>query len=234
MTDPVGRTMSLPVLRNGRNGREDMTLVGVVSNVKYAGLDAAADDAVYRPFTQQPTPAPFLVVRTAVDPQTLVQAVRREIAAADHAMVVNNIRPLETIVSEAAAPPRFRTALLAVIALFAIAIAVVGLYGVVAYSVAQRSQEIGVRMALGARERDVLTMVLREGAVIAGAGIAGGVALALVATRSLAGLLYGVAATDISSYALAAAGLLGVAVMASYIPARRAMTIDPVVALRHE
>jgi predicted permease len=232
--NPVGRTMSLPVSRNGKNGREDMTLVGVVSNVKYSGLDAAADDAVYRPFKQQTAPAPFLVVRTAVDPQMLIPALRREINIADRSMVVADVRPLDAIVLDAAAQPRFRSALLAVIALLALAMAVVGLYGVVAYSVAQRSQEIGVRMALGARERDVLQMVLGEGALMACAGIAGGIAISLAATRSLAGLLYGVAATDLGSYAAAAASLFVVAAIASYVPARRAMKIDPVVALRHE
>jgi predicted lysophospholipase L1 biosynthesis ABC-type transport system permease subunit len=124
---------------------------------------------------------------------------------ADRGMVVTDIRPLDSVGSEAAALPRFRSELLTIIAALALAMAVVGLYGVVGYSVAQRTQEIGVRMALGARERDVLKMVLREGVLLACAGIIGGLAISIVATRVLAGLLYGIAPTDATSFSIASA-----------------------------
>ena len=232
--DPIGRTLSLPVLRNGRNGSQVMTLVGIVSNVKYSGLDAAADDAVYRPFAQQPWVAPFLVVRTAGDPRALVPVLGRAIADADRGAVVSDVRPLDAIVSDAAAPPRFRTLLLGAIAVLALAMAVVGLYGVMAHSVAQRTKEVGIHMALGAQRSAVLWMVLREGLVVAGAGVAVGLGLSVLATRLLRGLLYGIAPTDMFSYGFAAAGLFTVAAIATYVPARRAAAVDPLIALRHE
>jgi putative ABC transport system permease protein len=232
--DPIGRTMSLPVSRNGRNASAEMTLVGIVSNVKYSGMDAAADDAVYRPFEQQTWVAPFLVVRTASDPRTLVDVVRRAIADTDRGTVVSDVRPLDAIVSQAAAQPRFRTMLLGSMAALALAMAVLGLYGVIAYSVAQRTKEIGIHMALGAQRHAVLSMVLREGLTLAGAGVAAGLALSVVATRALRGLLYGIGSTDALSYVFAAASLFAVAIVATYVPARRAAGVDPLVALRHE
>jgi putative ABC transport system permease protein len=232
--NPIGRTMSLPVNRNGKSVREEMTLVGIVSNVKYAGLDAAAEDAVYRPFTQQTWVAPFLVVRTTADPQALVATLGRAIADTDRGVVISDVRPLDSIVSDSAAQPRFRTALLGAIAGLALAMAIVGLYGVIAYSVAQRTKEIGIHMAVGARARDVLWMVMREGLAIAGAGVLAGIAIAVAAMQALRGLLYGVAATDALSYVIATAALFAVAIVATYVPARRAARIDPLVALRHE
>ena len=232
--DPIGRTLSLPVLRNGRNISEDMTLVGIVSNVKYSGLDAAADDAVYRPFAQQAWVAPYLVARTAGDPRGLVPVLGRAIAEADPGAVVSDVRSLDEIVSDAASAPRFRTLLLGAMAALALAIAIVGLYGVMAHSVAQRTKEVGIHMALGARRSAVLWMVLREGLAVAGAGVAAGVALSVLSTRLLRGLLYGVAPTDMVSYGIAAASLFTVAAIATYIPARHAASVDPLVALRHE
>lgn len=232
--DPIGRTLSLPVLRNGRNISEDMTLVGIVSNVKYSGLDAAADDAVYRPFAQQAWVAPYLVARTAGDPRGLVPVLGRAIAEADPGAVVSDVRSLDEIVSDAASAPRFRTLLLGAMAALALAIAIVGLYGVMAHSVAQRTKEVGIHMALGARRSAVLWMVLREGLAVAGAGVAAGVALSVLSTRLLRGLLYGVAPTDMVSYGIAAASLFTVAAIATYIPARHAAAVDPLIALRHE
>ena len=232
--DPIGRTLSLPVLRNGGNGSQEMTLVGIVSNVKYSGLDAAADDAVYRPFAQQPWVAPFLVIRTAGDPRGLLPILGRAIGEADRGAVVSDVRTLDAMVSDAASPPRFRTLLLGAMAGLALAMAVVGLYGVMAHSVAQRTKEVGIHMALGAQRRAVLWMVLREGLAVAGSGVAAGLALSVAATRLLRGLLYGIAPTDPYSYALAAASLATVAIVATYIPARRATRVDPLTALRHE
>ena len=232
--DPIGRTLSLPVLRNGRNISQDMTLVGIVSNVKYSGLDAAADDAVYRPFAQQPWVAPYLVARTAGDPRGLVPVLGRAIAEADPGAVVSDVRSLDDIVSDAASAPRFRTLLLGAMAALALAMAIVGLYGVMAHSVAQRTKEVGIHMALGARQSAVLWMVLREGLAVAGAGVAAGVALSVLSTRLLRGLLYGVAPTDTVSYGVAAASLFAVAAIATYIPARHAAAVDPLMALRHE
>jgi putative ABC transport system permease protein len=232
--DPIGHTMSLPVSRNGVTGREEMTLVGTIANVKYSGLDAAADDAIYRPFRQQTWVAPYLVVRTAGDPQNLVPTLARAIAAIDRDVVITDVRTLDSIVANAAAQPRFRTMLLCSIAGLALSMAVVGLYGVVAYSVSQRTNEIGIRMALGAHRGDVLAMVFREGLLLAVVGILGGLAAAIAATRTLSGLLYGIAPTDAVSFGVACVSLLIVALLATYFPARRATKVDPLVALRHE
>jgi putative ABC transport system permease protein len=232
--DPIGKAMSLPVTRNGGKGTELMTLVGVVANVKYSGLDAAPDDAVYRPFAQQTWVAPYLVARTVGDPEYLVTTLRREIAAIDRAIVLSDIKALDEIVSAAAAQPRFRTALLTAIAGLALLMASVGLYGVVAYSVAQRTREIGIRMALGADRSNVLHTMLREGLLLAVAGILCGLPAAYWATRILTGLLYGIEPTDLPSFGLASAGLLIVTLTSSYVPARRATKVDPLITLRCE
>ena len=232
--DPLGRTMSLPLLRDGKNSSTEMTLVGVVANVKYAGLGAPPDDAVFRPFAQQPLAAPFLVVRTVGDPADFASTLRRGIAAADQGIVTSSVTTLDQLVADAAAQPQFRTVLLASLAGLALGIAGVGLYGVVAYAVSQRTKEIGIRIALGATSHDVLGMVLNDGMIVAMAGIGIGVASALVLARLLTGLLYGIAPTDPVSFLVASIGLLVLTLVASYIPARRAARVDPIRALRNE
>jgi len=233
-TDPLGKTMELPVLRDGRNTAEEMTLVGIVSNVSNAGLGSPADDSVFRPFAQQAWVAPYLVVRTTGDPAEFTRTLRRAIMAADPAVVVGAIAPLDRLVAKEAAQPEFRTVLLSTFAGVALGIAIVGLYGVVSYTVSQRTREIGIRMALGATSEDVLGSVMRDGIVVAAGGIALGVVAAVALSRLLVGLLYGVAPTDPTSFVTAAAGLLGVAIVAAYIPARRAARVEPVDALRCE
>jgi predicted permease len=232
--DVIGRTMRLPMVKEGKSASVDMTLVGVTSNVKYAGLTTAADDIVYRPFAQQPWMAPFLVVRTSGDPTDFAPTLRRAIATTDPAIVTGAIATLDRAVLDAVAQPQFRAVLLGSLALLAIAIAAIGLYGVVAYAVSQRAREFGIRIALGATSRDVLGIVLTDGLTVGAAGLAAGTAAALLLTRVLSGLLYGVTATDPMSFVIAGGGLLGVILIASYIPARRAARIDPVRALRSE
>jgi putative ABC transport system permease protein len=176
----------------------------------------------------------FLVARASGDPLAIAQTLRRVIAGVDRQITITSLQPLDAIVSAAAAQPRFRTAILLALAGLALALAAVGLYGVIGYSVSQRTSEIGIRMALGAKDADVLTMVLREGALLAVAGVATGVLGALALTRTLAGLLYGIAPTDWRSFGLATLCLLTVALVASYVPARRATRVDPLIALRAE
>jgi putative ABC transport system permease protein len=230
--DPIGKTMTLPVLRNGVATNADVTLVGVIANVKYSGLQAAPDDAVYRPLRQQPWPRVFLVARTGGDPDGLASMLRREIAAVDPGIAVSSVSTLDAIVAGEAAEPRFRSALLMAFAAVTLGIASVGLYGVVAHTVSQRTNEFGVRMAFGAGPGDLLTLVLLEGARLAAAGLALGIGGALAATRIVAGLLYGIEPTDRVSFGLASAVLLLVAAAATYLPARRASRLSPAAALR--
>jgi putative ABC transport system permease protein len=232
--DPIGRTMTLPVLRDGVRTSAEMTLVGVTANVKYAGLAAAPDDVVYRPFAQQPWVAPFVVIRTSGDPADLALPLRRRLAALDRGIVVSSVTTLDQLVLDAAAQPQFRTALLASLAGLAIGIAAMGLYGVVAYAVSRRTREIGIRIALGATSREVLAMVVRDGMLLAVIGIVLGVAGAFFLAKLLTRLLYGITPTDPVSFALASAGLLALALVATYVPARRAARIEPLRALRTE
>ena len=189
---------------------------------------------MYRPLRQQAWPLLFVVARTAGDPAALASVLRREIAAIDPAVAVSSVNTLDAIVATEAAQPRFRSALLAALAAFALGIASVGLYGVVAHRISQRTKEFGVRMTVGANSVDLLVLVFREGAMLVAAGLAVGVASALATTGILRDLLYGVAPTDGVSYALASALLVLVAAVATYVPARRASRLDPTVALRAE
>jgi putative ABC transport system permease protein len=232
--DPIGRTMTLPVLRNGAPGSEEVTLVGVISNVKYSGLQAAPDDAVYRPLRQQAWPLLYVVARTTIDPGALASTLRSEIAAIDPAVAVSSVATLDAIVATEAAQPRFRSALVALLAACALGIASVGLYGVVAHSIAQRTKEFGVRMAVGAGRTELLLMVFREASRLVAAGLVVGIVGALATTGILRDLLYGIAPTDSVSFAAAAVLLVLVAAAATYIPARRASRLDPAVALRAE
>ena len=235
--DPIGRSVALPMLTgtpSGRAGNAPVTLVGIVDNVKYSGLETPPDGVIYRPFAQQPWHTMFIVVRTPRDVEGLDASLRRDIAAIDPSIVVYSVDTLDRLVSAAAAQPRFRTVVLTTLAGLTLVLAAVGLYGVVAYAVVQRTPEIGVRMALGATASSVMRLVLREGIILASVGIVVGLAGARVLARVLANLLYGVQPTDLASFAGAAAVLLLVTLVASYIPARRTVRIDPLVALRSE
>jgi predicted permease len=230
--DPIGRTLGLPVIKDGVQTNAMMTLVGVIRDVKYSGLEQPADDAIYRPFAQQPWPSLFLVARAERGEAALIAALPREIAALDPGIQVSDVAALETIVADAAAQPRFGTWLLGALAVLALSLAAVGLYGVLAYLVSQRTRELGIRMALGATGRDVVRMIVGEGMLMAAIGITSGVAAAYALAKMLAAVLYGVTPTDVTSFVSAAGFVLLLAWFASYIPARRAIAIDPAVALR--
>jgi putative ABC transport system permease protein len=232
--DPIDRTMTLPLLRDGAHSSIEMTLVGVTANVTYSGMALPPDDVVYRPFAQQPWVAPFLVVRTTSDPADFAQTLRRVIATADKGVVVSSVVTLDQLVADATAQPRFRAFLLMTLAGLALGIAAVGLYGVVAYAVSRRSKEIGIRMALGASPGGVLVMVITDGIIMAAIGIVIGTAGALLMARTLSGLLYGISPSDPLSFVVASTGLLILTLLASYLPARRAARIDPIGALRSE
>jgi predicted permease len=224
---PLGRRISADT------GKTWLTVVGVVGDVRHYGLDTDPADEMYLPFAQAPIREGSLVVRTTGDPHVAARLIEDEIHATDPDQPVANVRTLEEIRSEFLASPRLTASLLGMFALLALVITGAGLAGVVAFSVSQRTQEIGVRMALGAERGEVLGMVLREGMRLVLAGLVIGVAGALGATRLMSGLLYGVGATDPLTFSGVGLVLVVVAATACLIPARRAATVDPMVALRN-
>jgi putative ABC transport system permease protein len=231
--DPLGQTMTVPKFRYRITNADQATVVGIVADVKYSGIDAAAGDQVYLSLAQVPWLSTFLTVRTSSD-VNVAATLRQIVVSVDPTVSVTSIRPMESIVATAIAPARFRTALVAAFALLALVIAAVGLYGIVSYSVARRTTELGIRMTLGARSRDLMVLVLRDGAGIALAGVMIGVPAAYAASRAFAVLLFGVTPSDRLTYVLSAAALLLTSLAASYLPARRASRVDPIVALHAE
>jgi len=220
------------------SARPWLTVVGVVSDVRQMGLDAPVKAEMYLPHPQTNyqewfTPS-HLVIRTAGDPQGLVAAVRGVVRAVDPDQPVSNIRTMEEILGEESSTRRVGAVLLVAFAALALLLASLGIYGVLAYFVVQRRPEIGVRMALGARPRDVLGLVLKKGMSLALLGVGIGLCGALALTRLMASLLYGIGATDPLTLTLAALLLTGVALVACYLPARRATKVDPMIALRSE
>jgi predicted permease len=228
--DPMGRRLLC-----GLDSPNPMTIVGVVADVRENGLAAAVAPEIYMPYTQHPTHGTSLQVllRTAGDPVSLANTVRSK-AREIRTDVPVRFDTVETIVSGAAAAPRFRTLLLGIFACVAMALAMAGIYGLMAYMVARRSAEIGVRMALGARAGDVMQMVLGYGMRLAVPGVVLGLAGALAVTRLMQSMLFGVKATDPATYAVTAGLLLVVSLAAGLIPASRAAAIDPVSSLRQE
>jgi putative ABC transport system permease protein len=197
-------------------------IVGVVADTKHAGLDSLPRPMIYWAMKQFPGNFMTLVVRTTGDPMRLAPVIARE------------VRALEDYLGESVAQRRFSMTLLGVFSAVALVLAALGIYGVLAYSVAQRTREIGVRMALGARESTVATMVVRESLGVVGIGLAIGIVGALALTRVLASLLFDISPTDPLTFVAVTLGLGAVAVAASYLPARRASSVDPIVALRSD
>ena len=229
----------------GRRLREDdkhpwMTIVGVVGDVKQRGLDQKTGTELYLLHSQIEEAVGgregnlYVVVRTQGDPMRLAADVRRQVRELDPALPVASLQPLANVVYGAMAQPRFITFMVLVFAVVALALAAIGIYGVLAYTVEQRTQEIGVRMALGAQVREVLTMILAQGAWLVGIGLALGVVGALALQRVLASVLFGVTATDPAIFAFVLLVLSLVGFLACYLPARRATLVDPLVALRQE
>jgi putative ABC transport system permease protein len=230
--DPIGKRILLSLGPDTTS--VPWEVVGVAGDVRQFGVDADPQPAMYFPAAQGPSGSMGVVVRTAVPPLSLAGAVRRAVAGLDPNLPVNELRPLEQLTADSVSQPRFYMLLLSVFAGTALALAAIGIFGVISYGVAQRTREIGVRMALGAEPASVLRVVVGGALGLAGIGVGLGVLGALAGTRLLSGLLYGVAATDPLTYAGVAVLLLGVAALASWLPARAAVRVDPVVALRAE
>ena len=210
-------------------------IVGVVRRVKMDGLSEDSNRVQsYYPFRQLPNSGMTVTVKTAGDPLGLVSAVREQVLSIDPDQPVYNVNTMEQLRSDSIAPDRLNLILLASFAAVALILAGVGIYGVMAYSVTQRTHEIGIRMALGARQSDVLGMVIRQGMKLAVIGLAIGLGGAWFATRAMASLLFGVSATDPLTFAVISLVLAGVALAACFVPARRATKVDPMIALRYE
>jgi putative ABC transport system permease protein len=228
--DPIGKRINL----GNPNTNSWMAIIGVVRDTRHQGLNVEPYSQMYGVHTQATQRSLNLVLRTSGDPMSLVTAIRSRVADMDRELPLSNIRTMEQILAESILRPRFNMLLISIFALVAVTLASVGVYGVISYSVSQRTHEIGVRIALGAHPRDIFKMVVGQGLKLALTGVGAGVIVAFGLTRVLAGLLYGVQATDPLTFAAISAGLTVIVVMASYIPALRATRVDPMISLRYE
>ncbi len=210
------------------------TVVGVVADLKNGGVDKPAGTEIFIPYRLSAGSTPDVVLRTSGDPLSLAREARRAVASIDPTLPVAKVRSMEDVIAAATSRPRFLTLILGMFSVLALGLATVGIYGVISYSVEQRMSEFGIRMALGAEPRRLLLQVIRQGLVLGLIGIVVGVGAATLLTRSLEGLLFGVSRFDPSSFMLTAAILIAATIVASFLPALRAMRIEPVQALRYE
>jgi len=226
--DPVGKTLRFPHAPTGA------AVVGVLADVRHEGLETPPRGVVYRPFAQDPRRFAFVAVRAPVDAGGLVSALRREVASLDRGLAVHDVATMDRRLADAMAPRRFNTLLLGAFGLVALLLSAVGLYGVMAHAVTERTRELGIRIAVGAAPSQVRALVLRQGLVMAAGGAAIGAGAAVAASRALRGSLYGVGPTDAATFVVVPVLLLAVCAIACELPARRATRVDPAVALRAE
>jgi putative ABC transport system permease protein len=231
--DPLGKRFRTGGL-GGAPTEPWITVVGVVGDVRQAGLQIDPRPQVYVPQAQHPHGNQSFVLRTAGDPRSSIAAARAAVYAIDRDQPVSRVRPMSWIVAESVAGRRFNMVLLGMFAALALVLAAVGIYGITSYSVAQRTREMGLRMALGAQRGTVLALVLREAGALALVGLAAGLVLAFATTRVMASLLFGVGATDPATFATVTAALAFISLFAAWVPGRRATQVDPMVALRTE
>jgi len=209
-------------------------IVGIAHDVKLAGLDAPSEPAYYIPASQAPLQDMTLLVRTTTDPLSIVGAVRQTVASIDPNLPISNIKTLEKVVDDSIAQRRLNMLLMGLFGGLALLLSAVGIYGLLSHAVTQRTQEMGIRMALGAQVSDVLKLVLRQGMTLAIIGEAIGLLGAFALTRLMRGLLFGVTPNDAMTFVVVAGVLAVVALLACYVPARRATKVDPLIALRYE
>ena len=227
--DPIGKRIKI----SWSDDRED-EIVGVVGNVRHSGLDAEARSTTYWPYARNPYAAMTVTVRTTGDAASVVSAIRGFVRDRDPDLAVADIKTMDQVVSRSVAQRRLMMVMLGIFAAAALLLSAVGIYGVIAYGVTQRTQEIGIRLALGAQRADVLKMIVGQAAWLSVVGIAFGAAGALLLTRLMTDLLFQVKPFDPVTFAAVACGLVLVALLAGYVPGRRATRVDPVVALRAE
>jgi putative ABC transport system permease protein len=228
--NPIGKRLDIG-LAEKPNWQE---IVGVMADVKRDGLDASTTSEIAVPFAQLPASAMAVVIRSTADPATLAAAVRQRVAEVDKEQPIYNVRTMQQVISTSLSGRRMSTILLASFAGCAMLLAGIGIYGVVSYWVAQRTREIGIRSALGAKQTDILRLVLGHGMLLAAIGTGIGLAASFALTQFLKTLLFGVTSHDLTTLAAVAATLIGVALLACYIPARRATKVDPLAALRFQ
>jgi putative ABC transport system permease protein len=231
--DPVGQRID-PGIENGYSNPPLRAIVGVVGDVKEDSLRADPSPQIYVPLAQCPFDEMTLVVRSEAGTSNVISSIRNEISRVAKTTPVFDVKSLDQYLAASVAQPQFNALLLGLFAGASLLLAVVGLFGVVSYSVTQRTREIGIRVALGAQPNDVFALVMRQGFVLGAFGVAAGLLGSLWLTRVLSNLLFGVTATDPITFATVALFLLGVVTAATYVPARRATKVDPMVALRYE
>lgn len=229
--DPLGKRMVFEGTRDNPNWRE---IVGIVGHVKHTDLEGESRAQYYIPHQQRAQPGMTIVVRTTGDPNALASAARNAVRNLDRELPVFRVRTMDQFVADAMAQRRFALLLIGIFAGLALLLAAIGLYGVMAYSVTQRTHELGLRMALGAQAGDVLKLVVKQGMLLAGIGLGIGIVGAFFLSRLMKTLLFNVSATDPVIFAAIAATLAAVALLACFFPARRATKVDPMVALRYE
>jgi predicted lysophospholipase L1 biosynthesis ABC-type transport system permease subunit len=232
--NPIGETLRFsgpPVLH-----AIAWRIIGIVEDVPSSRLEVAPRPTVYVPLDQFPFSISFmsLALRTNADPSGLAHSVRAVVESADGNLPIFNLRTMEEMRGESVARRRFGTLLIGLFAAVAMALAVVGIYGTISHVVGQRTREIGIRMAVGARRRDILEMVIRHGLALTGLGIAVGLAGAFALTRYLSSLLFGLSNRDLTTFVVVSVLLTAVAVLAAYVPAHRAAKTDPIAALHYE
>lgn len=232
--EPVGKHISHIGANQNDGDPEQWEIVGVVNDVHHSSLTKAATPEIYLPYRQNSWGWGNFIVRTNGNPAALADAFRREIRSADKTVPLTDVRPLTEAISETVTQPRFYTLLFGLFGALGLVLTMSGVYGVISYTVSQRTQEIGIRMALGASRQNVVRLVLMQGLALSVLGVTVGLAVSFAISRVIVSLLFGVTPTDLVTFALATTVLLIAALLASYVPARRATRVDPLVALRYE
>ena len=232
--EPIGKRISHIGANQNDGDPEQWEIVGVVGDVHHSSLTKAANPEIYLPYRQNSWGWGNFLIRTRVDPAGLAESFRREIRAVDKTVPITNVRPLTVAISDTVTQSRFYTFLFGLFGALGLVLTMSGVYGVISYTVSQRTQEIGIRMALGATRQNVVRLVLMQGLVLSVVGAVVGLAISFALSRLIVSLLFSVTPTDLTTFGIATAVLFVASLLASYIPARRATKVDPLIALRYE